>query len=270
MNERYDLADKSGAPLFPRPCKFKDLAAAMIVGLLALLIIPWAAWTNDHFEGFFEAQSLHGFFASATQWGTVASLILVVAAVWFLDPRRRATLAVLLIAITFTSAANSIVKEVVGRARPEYGVEMTEKEQHSLYKYMRKNPEYNIPTTPGDHWLFNRMHREFADPRYTSFPSGHTSMAFGIASYLSVMYPPARVLWIAMAVSCGSSRVGKDQHYVEDVLFGGSLAWIIAHIVFSWSWPIRLGQKLFERRKKAVSADPPRETAITEGIGEIS
>ncbi len=65
-------------------------------------------------------------------------------------------------------------------------------------------------------------------PSDKSFPSGHTQTAFGAATYLSFVYPPAAPLFISLAILTGLSRIALGVHFPLDVvtgaLFGISIA----------------------------------------------
>lgn len=61
----------------------------------------------------------------------------------------------------------------------------------------------------------------------SSFPSGHTAAAFGIATILSEQYPE---LWVqclsySMAGIVGFSRIYRGEHYLTDVMAGAALGY---------------------------------------------
>ena len=59
--------------------------------------------------------------------------------------------------------------------------------------------------------------------RYESFPSGHTSAAFAMATVLAVEYPKYRVPLYALAIAVGASRVLQNKHFPSDVLVGAGI-----------------------------------------------
>lgn len=66
-----------------------------------------------------------------------------------------------------------------------------------------------------------------------SFPSGHTSDAFALATALALVFPGRRLVWpaLAWAVAVGYTRIALGVHYPSDVL-GGALigfgsAWLV-------------------------------------------
>ncbi len=66
-----------------------------------------------------------------------------------------------------------------------------------------------------------------------SSPSGHTLRAFSILTALSLLFRRGRILFIALAVLIGISRVIVTAHYPSDVLFGAFIG------IFSALWTYR-------------------------------
>jgi membrane-associated phospholipid phosphatase len=85
-----------------------------------------------------------------------------------------------------------------------------------------------------DHWagpagLVKMFDKDAAD-RYTSFPSGHTTAAFSLATVVALQY--RRTGWVpvaayAIAGGVGLSRIGLDKHWASDVFIGA----VIGHLV---------------------------------------
>lgn len=71
-------------------------------------------------------------------------------------------------------------------------------------------------------------------PFSLSFPSGHTTGAFAVASVLARNY--AHVKWIpvtsyALATAVGLSRVWTKNHWASDVVFGALIGWSVGTVV---------------------------------------
>ena len=67
-----------------------------------------------------------------------------------------------------------------------------------------------------------------------SFPSGHTSGSFSVATVLAVYFPKGRVLWFGLASFIAICRVIKGSHFPTDVL-GGVLLGVASGLVFVYA-----------------------------------
>ena len=82
-----------------------------------------------------------------------------------------------------------------------------------------------------------------------SFPSGHTSMSFSIATSLSISYPKWYIIAPSMlwASAVGYSRMNLGVHYPSDVLAGAILgagsAWLTYKVNQWMKYPIKKGTK---------------------------
>jgi membrane-associated phospholipid phosphatase len=56
---------------------------------------------------------------------------------------------------------------------------------------------------------------------YVSFPSGHTTTAFALATALTLLWPRYAAGYFLLALAIGASRVLANAHWVSDVLAGG-------------------------------------------------
>ena len=67
-------------------------------------------------------------------------------------------------------------------------------------------------------------------PAYHAFPSGHSSVAFGISLLLArrVEPVPLKIFFYSLAGTTAVSRLYSDDHWFSDIAFGGMLAWFCA------------------------------------------
>ena len=70
---------------------------------------------------------------------------------------------------------------------------------------------------------------ELGDP---SFPSGHTSIAFSMATILGHQYPKWRISLYVGAGLVGLSRIYLGRHYASDVLMGAAVGTITGTVVW--------------------------------------
>ena len=67
---------------------------------------------------------------------------------------------------------------------------------------------------------------------YTSFPSGHATTIFAAATYLWLLFPKQRYLWLFIALLLASARLMDSDHFLSDITAGalvGTLATLILY-----------------------------------------
>lgn len=81
--------------------------------------------------------------------------------------------------------------------------------------------------------LKSAAHRSRPDGSNTlSFPSGHTSSAFAMASVFDAHYgPKVGIPAYAAAAAIGLSRIESNKHHLSDVLAGATLGYLVGHSV---------------------------------------
>ena len=98
----------------------------------------------------------------------------------------------LFVAIGLPSLFASVVKNMIGRARPFVG-------------------------GPANPFLFDPFHWT---PAYASLPSGHATTAFAVLAAFGTLWPRARTVILIYALLIAASRVVVTAHHPTDVLAG--------------------------------------------------
>ena len=94
------------------------------------------------------------------------------------------------------------------------------------------------PGTHDGHYGF----RPFTDHPFSSrnfgMPSSHAVIAFSGAAALSVLFPEATIVWYALAIGCGVTRVLSGAHFVSDVVAGAAIG-IGVSLIIARRWSVR-------------------------------
>jgi len=109
-------------------------------------------------------------------------------------------------AIAVPSLFATIIKRVIGRARPFVGAEP-------------------------DPFLYGQL---VWRPDYASMPSGHATSAFAAAVAIGLLWPRLRPVMLLYALVIAVSRVLLDAHYLSDVIAGAFVGSIGALLVRDW------------------------------------
>jgi undecaprenyl-diphosphatase len=117
------------------------------------------------------------------------------------------------VAIGLPSLFDTIVKNMIGRARP----------------FVVAGP---------DVWAYEPFTWH---PRYASFPSGHATTAFAALVAIGAIFPQARALLWIYAVLIALSRVVITAHHPSDVIGGAIVGAVGAVMVRNWFADRRLG-----------------------------
>ena len=67
-----------------------------------------------------------------------------------------------------------------------------------------------------------------------SFPSGHTTVAFGVATVIATEYadkPAIPIIAYTLAGLVGLSRINDNEHWASDIIFSAPLGWAVGKLV---------------------------------------
>ena len=65
---------------------------------------------------------------------------------------------------------------------------------------------------------------------YKSFPSGHATAAFAVATMQAHYHPKQAIFWYAGATAIAASRVKLRRHYTDDVLAGAAIGFATSRL----------------------------------------
>jgi membrane-associated phospholipid phosphatase len=194
--------------------------AGLTIWLLLLLVafavdVPVAGFVRDAgWEAFIERdRGLREFLKLPGEFLVV--FLCAVAAT--LLHRRRWQAGLFILATAVASGLNGIVKWMVGRHRPFTWMHETAPELRAF--------EF-LPFRGGWEGLFVG--------RNLSFPSGHATTAFALASALAMLWPRGRWVWFTAAGLCGFERIWENAHYLSEVVAGAGLGIGLVHLAGRW------------------------------------
>lgn len=188
----------------------KPVVIAVVLGAAAIafafldrpVIFAVALWPESTVDAFELVTEL----GHSTKY-IVASVLAFVLFRWIVHrPRLSAASALVFGAIVFPGLLINVLKVLIGRFRPHRLIELQQ------FGFDPLTIDYNT----------------------SSFPSGHSSTIFGLAFALAMLFPRLRVLWFAIAVVVGFSRVAVLAHYPSDVIVGGYIGVIAAATWAAW------------------------------------
>jgi len=119
---------------------------------------------------------------------------------------RRATF--LLLSALLSGGAAELIKGLVGRFKPE--------ETGGMFK-------------------FASLHLRFVEWKWNDlgFPSSHAALAFGACFAMAILFPRARLVFLAMAIGCSVSRLLAGAHFLSDTYAALVLAFLITRGVYA-------------------------------------
>lgn len=180
----------------------------MVLGLACLTIdLPVATY----FRGPSFPRFLEEAIENTEPWGHGVGAALALLGVWSLDHRRRRLIPWLAGASLGAGLLANLGKLLVSRTRPR---------DFSPDVVLSDMAVWDTFTS----WLpILNGHRGGQ-----SFPSAHTTTAFGLSCFLAAMYPQGRWYFGLLATLVALQRVRSQAHFPSDVCYGAALGWIVA------------------------------------------
>lgn len=158
-----------------------------------------------------------GLAKAVKEMGAYRVMLGVVVLLWVFHPKRWWAGALVLATAGLGGVFEVFLKWGVGRTRPMQGG--------------------TLSVMPFSFSPFRGGIAGFFDQANLCFPSGHSTLAFAVATSLSFLLPKWKVLWFCLAMLVGIERVAELAHYPSDVI-GGAIAGICAAVIM---------RNLFER-----------------------
>ena len=97
-----------------------------------------------------------------------------------------------------------------------------------------------------------RERRPDSDER-TSFPSGHATAAFAIATMQAGFHPNQAIFWGAGATAIAASRVKLRRHYTRDVVAGAAVGFLTARVELKQPRGLLLSPFIRGSRRQSVT-----------------
>lgn len=211
----------------------------LIYGLIAVLILwPLDAWILGAVAPGGEAAPWLGGdikreLESLQQFGQGGMTVVVIIAIWLMDPPRRKRLVDWMAAIGVAAVLAFGLKMLLGRPRPVLGEPDLLLGPFGMYPL---GAERGVAHA----WEFWRP----GVSRLWSLPSSHTVYAVVAAAMLAAWYPRLKWLMVALAGLVAGARVLFGAHYPSDVAAGAAVGLIAANLALAWRLSEGPGRRL--------------------------
>ena len=232
-------ADYTRGPIAPaRPITLKHAllvltaaavttAALLPFDALAIQAARWLGGTRIMVQG----GDLRRELLFVQQWGDFVCTLLVLTAIYLLDPARRARLWDALAAVAFSATIYQSLKILVGRPRPKYDDPTT---------FFTSFQPYNLDGKLRYSW---EIGPEISSNLW-SMPSSHSAAAMCLSVILMRLYPRLTPLVLPLAFVVAFCRVLFTAHYPSDVVAGLAVGYLAAGLAMDRSWGLRLAHRL--------------------------
>ncbi|MGL4941652.1 MAG: phosphatase PAP2 family protein [Thermoguttaceae bacterium] len=189
-------------------------------------------------------------------YGVLSMIAIFLVGMAILIPTTRREIPRIVVVVLAAGAITHVVKFLVTRERPHH--------------FLNRIAELNLVAQNESTWhgllradlgLFNSV--------YSSFPSGHTTIAAALTAMLWSMFPQiaARAYFVALLLLLALQRIVSQAHYPSDVLFGAAIGIAVASLRYTTIWE-RLERFVMRcccrhSRKGGNPSDTPKADATT-------
>lgn len=162
---------------FPRPFRLSRQVVPLVVMILALVLICFTDRTYRGVYNIFKHMPvlLSDFAAEIANPFTVLAMC---GTIWIFDRRRRPALVVFLVSLAMLGLVNEPIKQLAGRARPRWSIDMSDSGRAWMNQYSARHPGASFAVGKHDVWMGIRAGRPYFEAGFMSFPSGHSAQAF--------------------------------------------------------------------------------------------
>ena len=218
MNGTQEKAIAPGAATFSH--RWIDSKGLLLASLIGAVAGTAAFFLLDPLATVPQAFSLPGDLKKAIHlmelFGHGAGVLLVIWLLALVGERRWKQVAT---AVVLTSIVGAVLKIVFIRQRPSH-VEVGEVPGIQLGALAKADPVDLANPLAG--LVHDSLH---------SFPSGHATTAFALATALALLYPRGRVLFFTVAVLVCLQRVFVAAHYFSDVIVGATVGLVLSQVI---------------------------------------
>jgi membrane-associated phospholipid phosphatase len=246
-----DLQQQATAPFHAKPRDwYRTAAVVAITGGVLLLDKPISRTAVD-WRG--KSPALVNTSKFVTRFGgpyEVYTLAAIGAYGWIFKNEKMKTTTLLATQAYITSfVIFEAAKFLSGRQRPYYynqDINSNKTLWHGPFYQFKKDADGNKPNSYS----------------YTSFPSGHTTLAFAAATVYAMEYsdrPLVKIGAYSAATIIGLSRITENKHWASDVLIGGILGHLIGRqVVNNYHRFAKLRSQQAEAKKKNTLSFTPQ------------
>jgi len=222
VHERGDDKGRRELPILDVNGRDRSIGRTLLVRGLCLLavaaIVPIDASIREPAERLYEMMGgdLKREFKAYSQFGGLTSVVLVGLVILLLDRARSSRLWDLSLSMGLASFVTMVFKILIGRTRPRFHTP-----EHFLGFWD------SMPTSLDTEPIYSWQLWAHSPNEFWSMPSGHTSAAFALATFLAITYPRIRWLVFAVAIVVPMSRLMTGAHWASDVVAGGCVGvWV--------------------------------------------